>query len=415
MLTFEVKSTLYPLMKRIFILLFLALPGLGFCQSDFKDGYIITPANDTLRGLVDYRENQRANESCVFKQSTGSIITYSPGQIAGYGFVNDKFYLSKFDSEAGMVDTVFMEVLVKGPVSLYKTHKTFWLEKDGPRLYHLVDVVTESYVNGAKVLRHSNAHISIFNMLLFDCVEMRSSLSQVRLNEPTLTKIIQRYNTCMGGTQQIFKEKKPWIKVSAGLSAGINISKLHLTTPTEYQYRHLTGTYERWQSPIFGISFGLMSPRVSERFSFTGGVLYNATKYNHFEMRYTTRTYIIIDLRQLKIPLGFRYTFPERKLTPFLNMGVSSTMYLKSNSRWIEESGSSAVITTTSKEALLLNSGQLGLWAGGGIIKPINKRLSATCDVKLEYTNGIASTAKFAPDILSTVMNLQVIFGIRIK
>ena len=95
-------------MKRTFILitlfLFLSLME-TFAQSDFRDGLIITLDQDTIHGLVDYQSNVKNYKHCRFKRD-GVIKEYSPNQITGFGYLNDKFFTSK------ILKGLFVEVLV---------------------------------------------------------------------------------------------------------------------------------------------------------------------------------------------------------------------------------------------------------------------------------------------------------------
>src|SRR5688572_17612566 len=108
-------------------------------QSDFRDGFIITPSKDTIPGLINYRESARGNNFCEFKKNSSDqeIVTYAPNELFGYGFKNDKFFISR---EVLLPDSVrklvFLEVLVEGRITLYMLKERsyftlFFLEKDG--------------------------------------------------------------------------------------------------------------------------------------------------------------------------------------------------------------------------------------------------------------------------------------------
>src|SRR5690606_36922518 len=83
-----------------------------------------------------------------------------------------------------------------------------------------------------------------------------------------------------------------------------------------------------------------LSPRISERFSFLVSALYSAPKYHSYtEILYlgaTTMHWVDIELSHIKVPMGFRYTFPTRTITPYINVGLSTTFHLDSKSHWIE-------------------------------------------------------------------------------
>src|SRR5687768_12268316 len=94
---------------------------IGWSQTDYRNGFIITNARDTLYGLVNYREGAKAYQSCDFKVSKSqSANTYEPQNTIGYGFENDNAFQSREISIKGKPSKVaFLEVIVRDLVSLY--------------------------------------------------------------------------------------------------------------------------------------------------------------------------------------------------------------------------------------------------------------------------------------------------------
>ena len=99
-------------------------------RSDFRDGFIIKATNDTIFGKIDYRSNLNNTKSCLFKTSSG-IVEYTPDQIIGYGFKNDKFFSSE------IIKGTFTEVLVAGELSLYMSGNDLFVRKTGSEMYKL--------------------------------------------------------------------------------------------------------------------------------------------------------------------------------------------------------------------------------------------------------------------------------------
>ena len=107
-------------------------------QADFRPAYIISVAGDTVRGQLDYSGGRRVNYQCRFREAKGvNIITYSPWQLRGYGFPNDRLYQTLRVAKSlapGDFSTqrLFLEVLVRGAVSLYAR-----LDENGDQLYYV--------------------------------------------------------------------------------------------------------------------------------------------------------------------------------------------------------------------------------------------------------------------------------------
>lgn len=407
-------------MKRLILLkTLLCLAEFSFSQTDFRKGYVITNARDTLFGLVDYREKAIAYESCDFKASKGqNTITYEPSSIIGYGFENDKSFQSREISIKNQPSQVaFLEVIVSGPVSLFKFKDTYFIEKGNDGLQQLINETKEVFVEGKRVLKNTNQHIGTINMLVFDCAEIRTRVQKIRLREKDLTNLIDDYNRCKRESSITFKVKKPWTKAIIGLTGGLNVSQLKFDTNPGYE--HLTGDFEVSKSPMIGASFDILSPRLSERISFHGDLLYLTSKYYNYTL-YSSgssveRNYVTIELQQLKVPIGIRYTFPKREFTPYFNVGISSTIHLSSNSNWVQEVESNSVVNTNENEALTIKNKQFGLWGGCGVLKSINNKLNAFLELRYEQTDGVLPFSVDSQELSSKISNFQILIGIRTK
>jgi len=408
-------------MKRLILLIILiCIAEFSFSQTDFKKGYVITNDKDTLIGLVDFREKAKAYKSCDFKLSKGkNVITYEPENVFGYGFENDKFFQSRkitINNQPSQI--VFLEVIVRGLVSLYKFEDTYFIEKGDAGLQQLINETKEVFVGKKTGLKNTNQHIGTINMVVFDCAEIRERVQKVRIVEKELTILIEDYNRCKGEPSITFKAKKPWTKVIVGMTGGLNISQLNFKANPGYE--HLVGNFEVSKSPMIGVSLDILSPRLSERISFHGDLHYLTSKYYNYTLFNSSSSvetnYVTIELQQLKVPIGFRYTFPKRNFTPYFNIGISSTIHLSSNSNWIQEVElKNNVVITNVSEALVMKNSQLGLWGGCGVLKAINDKLNAFIELRYEQTDGITPFSVDSQGLYSKISNIQIFIGIRTK
>lgn len=407
-------------MKRLILpIILICIAEFSFAQTDYRKGYVITNAKDTLFGLVDYREGSKGYKSCDFKTSKGqNTTTYEPQSIIGYGFENDKFFQSKQISIKDQPSkNVFLEIIVRGRVSLYKFEDTYFIEKGDDGLQQLINETKEVTIDSKSVLKKTNRHISILNILLFDCVEIRSKVDKVRLVEKSLTNLIEDYNRCKGHSEKSFKANKPWTKAILGVTGGLNISKLNFDSYPGFD--HLGGDFEVSKSPMIGVSLDISSPRLSERFSFQGDLLYLASKYYKYTLYKSSssiqRNYVTKELLQLKIPVSLRYSFPKREYTPYVNVGFSSTIHLSSNSKWVQETESYGVVKTKENDALAIRNKQFGLWGGCGVVKSMNNKFNAFIELRYEHTDGIAPFSVDSMGLSSKITNFQIFIGIRTK
>ena len=252
-------------------------------------------------------------------------------------------------------------------------------------------------------------------MLLFDCAEVRGEIQRVKLNEKDLTTLIERYNRCKGSASITFKAKKPWTKARMGITGGLNVSQLNLNTANS----HLKGGFDVSKSPTIGISLDVLYPRLTERVSFHLDVLYLDSKYHNYNVvsasYYTARNHVIIELQQLKIPVGLRYTLPERKFTPYFNLGLSGTIHLNASSKWIQDFKTSSRDETNISEPLTIKETHVGIWGGVGALKSISRKLDAFVELRYERTGLISRDFIDPPDLESKIQNFQILIGVRTK
>lgn len=393
---------------------------MAFSQTDFRKGFVITSNGDTLSGLVDYRESGRAYKSCDFKGAPDqNIVTYEPKDVLGYGFANDKFFASKQVTLKDQPSSlVFVEVIVKGLASLYKYEESYFVEKTEGGLHQLTNERKEGLTKDMRVLRNTNKHIGTLNMLLFDCSEIRGKIQKASLTEKSLSALVEDYNKCMGHSSTTYKAKKPWTKAIVGISGGLNVSEVSFIA--EGAYAHLTGNFEKSKSPMVGLSFDLMSPRLSERLSFHADVFYLKSSFYNYTQFATpsTRTtnFVTIELQQLKIPFGLRYTFPARIFTPYVNFGISTTRHLKFVSNLVQEVETNRVVTTYEGEAIPVTKNQVGLWVGAGVLKSINQKVDGFIAINYDQTEGISTNLRVNQyHVPSKVVNFQFTVGLRTK
>lgn len=386
-----------------------------YCQTDFRNGFIITTEGDTVKGFIDYGEGTKNFRSCKFRQAgNNDIVVYNPDQIMGFGFFNDKYLETRIiPTETDVLEKVFVEVLVKGSATLYKYRLRFFVQNNGNELHELTNEEQEVVYNGKKVIRNSNSHIGILSYLLSDCDKLKGRIERVRFDEKSLTKLIAGYNTCVGSSNTIFKEEKPWATMSYGFSIGFNSSLLKIES-TIIDNHYLTAGFDRANSLIIGPSFRISAPRMNERISFNGNILYMSAKYlsNNSIQRsaYLERNDVNVELKQLKIPIGLTYSLPEKKLTPYASVGMSFTLHLSSSSRRIFERERDGIVQNFDEKAIDTTNNHFGYWFGLGIKNTVSPKLRVFFELRYEQTTGITQSYQLSM-VKSNLFNSQILLG----
>ncbi|MBL0743473.1 outer membrane beta-barrel protein [Chryseolinea lacunae] len=405
----------------LLLLVFSSVAHSARSQSDYRKGFIVTSAYDTVRGFVNYREGAKAYKECDFKPAENAApVSYKPGQLTGYGFVDNAYFVSRtVEVEKGKPETVFIEVLVNGPVSLYKYYGGFFMEKADGRLMWIAYGETRIENESGVYVKKSNRHIGIVNMMLYDCEAIRHSVERLTLSEKHLTNLVERYNSCVGTTAVVYKEKKSWLKADVGLLTGVNYSTLTFSSPY--------GSFDLFEvpltkstSPLVGVSIDVSSPRLNERISLHIEGQYLKASHTAFVLyengSTTNRNYLSYAISQVKVPVAFRYTFAERKFTPYVNAGASATFQVKASSIWKLESESFNTVTTQYEDPLPMGNKQFGVWGGMGGNIAVLPKFSAFVELRYEWTNGVIDRGKVHGEVMtSAVTNIQLVIGLKTK
>ena len=252
-------------------------------------------------------------------------------------------------------------------VHLYKYDKALFIEKDTSGLHKLTNDVQFKEIGESHVVQSSNKHIAILNMLLFDCSELQGRISTVKLGEKQVIRLVEAYNRCKGEAVS-YKSDKQWLTSYIGVLGGVNISRIRFHESVVDE--HMRGSFEQSKSFIGGINFGIRFPRLTENVALHGELLYSQSTYHSYFFlpngsNYFKRNYVTLDLQQLKIPIGIRYLLPGRRIAPYLNAGMSGTIHLATDSKWIHEKEINHVVQPTTRDALsTIDNYQLGFWVG---------------------------------------------------
>ena len=335
--------------KILFTTLLLFIYLITNAQSDFRKGYVITDNLDTIHGTIDFRNDMKNSEECIFTTPSGSTTTYRPGEIYGYRFENGRYYVSKFVKETnGTVAYRFVEFLVQGAKDLYYF-------RDMAGFHYLLDYKPDTLTeipykakdinkDGKDYRYESKQYIGYLKEYFKDCPSVYPEIDRIKKpgfnNLITLTKDYH-YKTCSDSSCIVYYQPKPVFKVAF-----------------EPQYGWITSMREFFPGNTRGFSqTGLMIyfwlPRANEK-------LYLKTGYSYAE--YTTQTNSLIYSEKekynfLKIPFQFEYLFPDWFIRPKFDFGVNfyslSSPYSSDRDKALFLAGSVGSLVTINKHIYL--------------------------------------------------------------
>lgn len=183
-------------MKATFLvaLIFRLLEACG--QSGYNAGTVFLPAGDSVNGFLSFSAKIQTPTPCLFKlQKTAEPATYAAGAITAFRLDNGGYFVSR---AIGRSEDVFLEVLVKGHMSLYKFGSIYFIEKKDSAFFELSDEMEVLLVEGERMKKKSRNFTRMLALLMTDCVEASKQVPSVKLKEKPLVKLVGSYNTCMG-------------------------------------------------------------------------------------------------------------------------------------------------------------------------------------------------------------------------
>ena len=179
----------------------------AMAQSGFRKGFLLSTKGDTIPGFIQYSGNSKHNQYCSFRKTTTQPdVHYKPGEINGFRFENDQYYVTK---SVGKSSDVFLEVLVKGNITLYRFNKIYYIEKGDSLLFELSDEKDVVEMHGQRIKKKSKNFARLLSVLMADCPKVLDQIPVLDLKEKLIIDLVQRYNQCIGSTSTTYRSKWP--------------------------------------------------------------------------------------------------------------------------------------------------------------------------------------------------------------
>ncbi|MEQ1585415.1 MAG: hypothetical protein ABL895_06015 [Cyclobacteriaceae bacterium] len=393
------------MLKVLLTILFIYVQLLGHAQGDYRSGYIIKPNGDSLVGLVQYPTTKISKKYCFFKaDKKGKSQRYNPDELSVYGYINERRYEARVISEGepGKRVTAFLEVLVKGELSLYRGGDIFYYEKD--TLLELPSVNRQLQNSGTgSSYRSERKYVGILNLLLNEC-NLRAD--DTKYEQRDLVNLVQNYNRCLGAEGMVYKQNVPWTKFNYQLIGGLTLSNMQMENFGNITFTTSTGYF-------FGASVDISAPRVNEKIQFSLEPNFYKTIYQGYKESFqatTLRSDLIMDISLLRIPIGLRYNLLSETRTPYVKVGFLTSVDLESSYKLITEEESSGMVVTSVTDKKLASKAQQGFWIGAGYSVAVVRNYRLFIEVRYEKTVGAFYDELQTPFECS---NISMLIGLR--
>ncbi|OUJ75515.1 outer membrane beta-barrel protein [Hymenobacter crusticola] len=386
---------------------FVLFSSAAWAQADFRPGYIVQPSGDTLRGQVDYRGAQRSARLTRFRATTeGSVTDYTPAQLRGYGFASGKHYQTELATLASAApEPFFLEAIVLGPASLLALRgkddaEHLYLRKGTQSLQELIQRTEETVVNDTRYLHNTNEFQRTLAASMQDCPVVLTSLAKLRYSVGSLATVVRQYNACVGTDRTTVSspvEKNPFqfMLIVGGQTSRLDIRRLN----AENGGNSIRGKAQ----PTIGIAAHVALARLNPHLAVRLEALYSPlvvykTEYDYKAATdvYTTHYQMEVKQSSIRIPVLLRYTFPSKRVQPFIQAGVSGNILLQlKNQERTRFADRPAFPEYTAWRPIVEKPRQFeqGLLGGLGLnfAQASGRNLSA--EVRYERTNGFSDNA----------------------
>lgn len=339
-------------MRRIF-LFFLVISSIlslneVIAQQDFRTGIIITNSEDTVRGYLQYMDNN-SFKKCTFKNAHGDkVIDYLPGEISAYRFDNGKYFISKEVPLKSGKELLFLEYLIKGKANVYYMRddiKHYFIETETKEIIEISEPKELIQNDGGLYVKPSLYKGKLKYILPEPAIY--SKIEKVKLDHSSLIDLAKDYHNLVCDTEEciVYEKKEKPISVKVGLSAGISYNSFSFGPEfyTNFSMGKVIGLrldVHKFRSDHSSVQVGFIfnkfsnystNDAISPSRSLSTRVTYEGTDYYRAPY-YLPLEDFDVNALALKIPITYNYTFSlGSKIRPYIGGGFASMVYLNQN------------------------------------------------------------------------------------
>jgi Outer membrane protein beta-barrel domain len=330
--------------KTILLIIFFGLmPNLMVLSQNknFKEAYFIKTNNDTVFGFVNKKNLNLKSSEVLFKKSIFDKASkkLAPDSIKMFVIENKEFFFTKTIDGT----KVFLQCLVSGQISLYKTGLLSPGEQIPvsyrPAFFGITDDMRVEFyflenTTGQMLVVHHQTFFLFLKEYFKNCDELIAEIQTAidrnySPREYKLADYVMQYNHCTHPDAQAFLYFKPEkLKAHFGLTAGLQSTAIHFTSEKlilkDYAFEKKTGFkaglfFEFTYNNKFYLNPELLIS------SNAGDLVYNNPKaadpYENMKFEMSTLC--------LQVPVFFKYSFGKKAFRPFVKAGPEFAFILE--------------------------------------------------------------------------------------
>lgn len=302
--------------------------------------------------IVDYGSIENAKFCHV--QRGASVLKLSPNDIKEYGFRKGEIYVSKEIQVNGSIKKVFLEVLAKGEVNVYRytdeNQTLYFVEKED---MELIQVPTDN----------KKEFHSFINNLTPNFKEVNQYSSLVKAKKYSMKVFFNNYNN---------RSKKPFSFTKYGVIGGYSLSKF-----TKSKDSNLPQISDYEMNNNGGANFGFFIDRpffasntsLNIKIFYTQNDISNTLHYDDYKVMFEIKSSAV------NAPIMIRYTTPTYISQFFVNAGGMFTYHLSNESKVWSHDKTTDELTTLSENEIIAGT-MYGVALGGGFQYNLNYKNS---------------------------------------
>lgn len=200
-----------------------------FAQKEFKQGFVVTLENDTIRGLVKYRGGEKVQ---FMPGNSAEVTKYSPTEIHSFRAEGEPYFVSKELDEEGTVEVVFAELLFRGAANVYfhkGTNRHYYYEIGSePPLEVTLKPTRLEDENGAPYNQPSKT-VGKLKVMMSEFPEIFPVVDDIKINRSSIINLAKTYHELnTTDAPEVFeKDIKRETSINFSIHGGLAINKLN--------------------------------------------------------------------------------------------------------------------------------------------------------------------------------------------
>lgn len=384
--------------RRLLIVMLLGALSLPlFAQKDFYPGFIVKEGKGLQRGQIGFYEDGLNPRRISFRGAEDTAV-YTANDLKGFMIVKDGdtlFYKKAAVTYAGYTsaslqeivykdssliikDTVFLELMVQGALSLYVLHQTqdnnvYYLQKKDSAMRELVYRRYAFKQTGVVAIALKDFVFTLFNYVS-DCTDAVNLLKKIDYTGEELQRVVVTYNRCFTANENVYIRSKEKTKFKLSAFAGISATTADMKG---FQFpfndkRFATGV-GYFAGAAFNINLSNTIPRLwfdievaVKGFKLSGNNSYYYSAFNNYKLKTELN---LMYVRFYVLPM---YYFGKKgaHVNPYVNIGPSVSFVAKqfSNKREVTQSVGTSAPSPYQKQIIdPLKKYEIGLCASFGV------------------------------------------------